>query len=149
MKKSDLKASILKEIENLKEAAVATGNECTTCKDCKGGCKYNDCSSGYCVDQGSAPKSSKSKSKDKPKRKLHKEANYRCVCGNGATLGHIHGCDNAQGCKACCKGKGGVDPNDETGRTKDTKGGIKMAKFAKLKETILNSLNKLKESKNN
>jgi|TARA_R110000851_G_scaffold38678_1_gene99089 hypothetical protein len=33
---------------------------------------------------------------------------YRCVCGNGATLGHISGCDNDAGCKACCKGKGGV-----------------------------------------
>ena len=34
---------------------------------------------------------------------------YKCICGNGATLGHIHGCDNAAGCKHCCKQKGGVN----------------------------------------
>ena len=69
-------ANILKDLikKALKEAEMATGNECTTCKDCPGGCKYYDCSSGYCVDQGSAPKPSKSKLKGKPKRKLRKEA---------------------------------------------------------------------------
>ena len=33
---------------------------------------------------------------------------YKCICGNGASLGHINGCDNVNGCKACCKGKDGV-----------------------------------------
>lgn len=74
MKKSAKGMAMYGKKAKMKEAEVATGNECTTCKDCPGGCKYNDCSSGYCVDQGSAPKSSKSKSKDKPKRKLRKEA---------------------------------------------------------------------------
>ena len=69
-------SNIIKDLikKALKEAEVATGNECTTCKDCPDGCKYYDCSSGYCVDKGSAPKPSKSKLKDKPKRKLRKEA---------------------------------------------------------------------------
>ena len=72
-------SNIIKDLikKALKEAEIATGNECTTCKDCPGGCKYHDCSSGYCVDKGSAPKPSKSKSKDKPKRKLRKEAEMR------------------------------------------------------------------------
>tara|TARA_R110000803_G_scaffold84831_1_gene151074 strand:- start:247 stop:873 length:627 start_codon:yes stop_codon:yes gene_type:complete len=40
---------------------------------------------------------------------------YKCTCDNGASLGHIHGCGNASGCKKCCKGKGGVKPVEKTG----------------------------------
>jgi len=34
---------------------------------------------------------------------------YKCICNNGATIGHISGCDDDAGCKACCKGKGGIN----------------------------------------
>lgn len=33
---------------------------------------------------------------------------YKCICGNGSSIGHIHGCDSTAGCKACCKSKDGV-----------------------------------------
>tara|TARA_R100001463_G_scaffold110325_1_gene165068 strand:- start:99 stop:1025 length:927 start_codon:yes stop_codon:yes gene_type:complete len=33
---------------------------------------------------------------------------YKCICGNGASIGHIHGCDSVNGCRQCCKGKEGV-----------------------------------------
>jgi len=38
-------------------------------------------------------------------------AEYRCVCGSGAGLTHISGCNTPQGCKQCCKGKGGIKDN--------------------------------------
>ena len=34
---------------------------------------------------------------------------YKCICNNGATIGHIHGCQNTAGCTQCCKGKGGIN----------------------------------------
>jgi len=42
-------------------------------------------------------------------------ADYRCVCGNGAGLTHISGCDTPAGCKQCCKGKGAVKGGDRVG----------------------------------
>lgn len=72
-------SNILKNLikKALKEAEIATGSECTTCKDCPGGCKFQDCNGGYCVDAGSAPDPTGIKGKDgrkKAKRKLRKEA---------------------------------------------------------------------------
>ena len=81
-------SNILKNLikKALKEAEIATGSECTTCKDCPGGCKFQDCNGGYCVDAGSAPDPTGIKGKDgskKAKRKLRKErSKIEGVIGN-------------------------------------------------------------------
>jgi len=49
---------------------------------------------------------------------------YRCVCGSGAGLTHIHGCDTPAGCKQCCKGKGGIKGGDRVGGNSTNLGGV-------------------------
>lgn len=89
---------------------------------------------------------------------------YRCVCGNGASLGNIHGCGSPSGCRNCCdrpgydgvddelSGEGKVQTGDTggIGGIKGTKRTVKTRKpsqdnFMKENKTIKNKKTMLNE----
>jgi len=152
----------------IRETLSEASEKCTYI--CKNGVKHkaNCCKNGkpcegnrkqICNDGPAADSQSGNIKEQQPLNEI-----YKCICGNGASLGHIHGCGNTSGCTKCCDrpGYGGIDDvrsggdkvqigdTGGTGGIKGTKRTVKTRKpnqdnFMKENKTIKNKKTMLNE----